>query len=162
MDNRNNYLYHWGILGMKWGVRRSGPGSTGLLKGRKLGQPIVDKTASVVKKTSAVKKASTNEPVKKKKVSELSDDELQQKINRLRMEKEYRELNNTINSQKTSKGQKFAMDAIEKIGMNTITNLGTQATNHLVGNAINKAAGVDSSDATKRVVNPQKGQSDKK
>ena len=61
-----------------------------------------------------------------------------------------------------SRGKKFAMDCLESIGKNVIINLGTQGGNHIVGNAINRLAGVASDDEKHRIVNPQKGQSDKK
>ena len=40
--------------------------------------------------------------------------------------------------------------------------LDTASVQNIVGNAINRLAGVSSDDANKRIVNPQKGQSDKK
>ena len=54
------------------------------------------------------------------------------------------------------------MNVLETIGKNTLTNIGTQAANHVLGEAINKLAGVSSDDKALRVVNPQKGQEVKK
>ena len=61
-----------------------------------------------------------------------------------------------------NRGKNFAMNCLESIGKNVIVNLGTQAGNHIVGNAINRLGGVASDDEKNRIVNPQKGQSDKK
>lgn len=148
----NNELQHHGILGMKWGVRRT-PEQLGRGKG-----------SSVKRKTSAkdrVKKAEETEP-KKKSVTEMSDDELKAKISRLDLEKRYKDLSTSVNPPKSTRGKDFTLRVIEKIGENTLVNLGTQAANTLIGEGINKVFGVDSSDAAKRIVNPRKGQIDKK
>ena len=94
----------------------------------------------------------------KKSVKQMSTRELNDRISRLKLEKEYRDLTNSSRSN----GQKFVMSVLESIGKNTLTNIGSQAATHIIGNAVNKLAGVDSTDVVKRLVNPQKGQSDKK
>lgn len=60
----NNYLKHYGVLGMKWGVRR--------------------------KRTSTI--STTNSTSRKKSVSELSDEELKRIINRHNLEKQYKQI----------------------------------------------------------------------
>ena len=90
----------------------------------------------------------------------MTDAEIKERLERMTLEKKYRDAQREEMAQ--SRGKKFAMDCLETIGKNVITNLGTQAGNHIVGNAINRLAGVSSDDANKRIVNPQKGQSDKK
>lgn len=134
----NSTLKHYGILGMKWGVRRS-PAQLG--KGKK--------------------KSATSEDIKPKKktIKDMSDDELQARIKRLDMEKRYKDLSKSV---KSTKGKDFTLRVLEKIGENTLVNIGTQVSNKALGEAINKAFGVDSSDTVKRIVNPNKGQSDKK
>lgn len=89
MWNYNHYdeLYHYGVLGMKWGVRRSG---AKLARGGKS------------------KKASENdhEDYKKahssKSVRSMSDKELRERNNRLQMEKQYSDL-----TKKENKGKKL-------------------------------------------------------
>ena len=65
----DNELYHYGILGMRWGVRKSSK----------------TKTQS--------KDAAEAETIKKKKVSEMSNDELQKLNRRQQLEKSHKELN---------------------------------------------------------------------
>lgn len=63
-----NSLYHYGVLGMKWGKRRS---QAELARAR----------------------ASRNSSkVTKKSIKEMSDDELRRKLNRLQMEQQYAKL----------------------------------------------------------------------
>lgn len=73
----DNTLKHYGILGMKWGVRRS-PKELARARG-----------GSPKKKTSSSK---AKVKTKKESISDLSDEELRRRVQRLQMEKQYREL----------------------------------------------------------------------
>lgn len=145
-------LTHHGVLGMKWGIRKDR--SSGSSKGSRGG------TTKKKKKSSA--EMSQQSAPKKRKLSEVSDDELKTKINRLELEKRYKDLSKSVNPPKSTRGKDFALRVIEKIGENTLVNIGTQAANKGLGVAINKAFGVDPYDTEKRIVNPNKGQNDKK
>lgn len=74
-----NELYHYGILGMRWGVRRT-PEQLGRAAARR-------------KSGGSLKKAISEKVARKSKASEelkfLSDDELRSRINRLQMEENY-------------------------------------------------------------------------
>lgn len=146
MDNLE--LYHHGVKGMKWGVRKSRPSSSSSRS-----------TWKRKRKTQA--RAKVQKPkAKRKKVSQMTEAELNERIKRLELEKKYKDLDPaTVRSKQTND---FVIDVLKTIGKNTLTNVGTQAATHLIGEAINRAAGVSSTDNEKRLVNPQKGQSDKK
>ena len=138
----NDTLAHYGVLGMKWGVRRT-PAQLARASGR------------------SVKEAASSSSAKKS-LSDLSDDELRSRISRLELEKRYKDLEKADAKPKSTRGRDFCVNVLETIGKNTLTNIGTQAANHVLGEAINKLAGVSSDDKAHRVVNPQKGQEDKK
>lgn len=159
----DNYLAHYGVLGMKWGVRRTAA---------QLGNRVRGKRAQAKRKQSLAKARATREKNRKAAAKrqqlldkgllspkKMTDAELKAKIERLNLEKEFKK---SMTDARGDGGKKYMTDILKKIGENTLTNLGTQAATHVVGNAINNLAGVSSTDVAKRIVNPQKGQSDKK
>lgn len=88
---KQEVLKHVGILGMKWG-RRKAPGAS-----------APDRTSSDHKVGAALKK---------KKLSEMSNDELKTLTNRLQLEKQYKELS----KKDLSFGQKFVSDVLVGAG----------------------------------------------
>lgn len=95
-------LSHHGIKGMKWGVRRS---EAELARARgespKTSSAKSKKARGIFKKKSPATK-SESKP-KSKNISEMSDDELRRMVNRLQLEKQYRELS----PKQVSKGKAF-------------------------------------------------------
>ena len=83
-------LQHHGILGMKWGVRR---------------------TPEQLARASGKKNRSDDE------VKKMSDSELHSKINRLQMEKQYKQLT----SSEISAGRKFVQDVLTNVAKQTAT-----------------------------------------
>lgn len=124
------------------------------------GRPVPESGESRSGRTAQKKAASAT--ASKRTLSDLSDDELRQRISRLELEKRYKDLEKADAKPKSTRGRDFCVNVLETIGKNTLTNIGTQAANHVLGEAINKLAGVSSDDKAHRVVNPQKGQEDKK
>ena len=80
-NNSQDYLAHFGIKGMRWGVRRF-QNQDGTLTAE--GKERYDTGNSENKKT-------TDKP-ESKSVSEMSDQELRDRINRLNMERQYKQL----------------------------------------------------------------------
>lgn len=94
-ENMDNELKHVGVLGMRWGVRRSRSGSGSSRRAKR------SRTESADYK--AVKK------IRKKHHSELSDDELKKVTKRLELEKRYKDLNpDTVTRGKRSVDSTFA------------------------------------------------------
>ena len=154
----NDELYHFGIQGMKWGVRRyqnkdgtltrsgrermlsnarkyerkanTSVATNYLAKSRKARLQQKAKDARDEVRRSDLKKARTKteqskaNSTKPKKVSEMSDDELRQRINRIQLEKQYSQLN----PKKVSAGEKFAKYVFQNVIVPNATSLAKEYT----------------------------------
>lgn len=146
-------LIHYGILGMKWGVRRT-PEQLARARGSK--KKSDDSSDSSEKTTGSKKETSKTSTSSQKKVSEMTEAELRDKIARLELEKRYRDLaKSAVPAAPSKKGTDFVKRVLEKSG----ENIATQLTTYVMGKMVNNAlSGVFKDDA---VVNPKKGQKDK-
>ena len=151
-------IYHTGVLGMKWGVRRSSS-SLGLSSSKKVSNTKTVKTKKPIKPKSVndtkVSKQNIPKTQNKKSVKDMTDEEIKAKINRLDLEKRYSELESQMNQKSTSKGRAFVNSVVEQ----SAKNIATQAATYVMGQAVNKAMANAFNDP--RVVNPKKGQKDK-
>ena len=73
-ENYDDFLQHYGVLGMKWGHRKA------------------RSNASSNKKPKSTKNTTTSKSKPKQTQRELSDEELRAVINRMRLEREYADL----------------------------------------------------------------------
>lgn len=144
-----NELYHYGVPGMKWGVRRyqNKDGSlTSSGKKRydrdvrennakkkdnriKIDGPdpkrwaredvertkkIVDSSSSLLKDIKSAERETRPAPVKKKMdLSNMTDQQLRDRINRANLERQYNDLFGEPAKTQVSKGRKFAQNALE-------------------------------------------------
>ena len=149
----DNYLEHYGI------PRRSGryPWGSGSrpfqgdsAAAKSSGKP---KTSGKSGKTGLFKKGKTKTESSEEDISKISSEELQKKINRIQLEKQYRDL--TTKPKTVSKGRQILNSILES----SSKNIGTQLATYLMGNMVNSVAKALGSEAD--IVNPKKGQKDK-
>ena len=149
----DNYLEHYGI------PRRSGryPWGSGSrpFQGDSAAAKSSGKAGSSGKsgKTGLFKKEKTKTRSSEEDLSEISSEELQKKINRIQLEKQYRDL--TTKPKTISKGRQILNSVLES----SSKNIGTQLATYLMGNMVNSVAKALGFEAD--IVNPKKGQKDK-
>lgn len=97
------FLEHYGVKGMKWGVRR---------------------------------KRSSERVTAADRARKMSDDELRSAVNRLQMEKQYRDLSNTLSKRS---GNDIAADLLKSYGKTAMGIVTSSVTAHYVRKALNKS-----------------------
>ena len=75
-EHREQYLMHYGVLGMRWGIRR-----------KRTGSKVSRSSEKKVKETSVVEKNQNGQTKRR-----MSNKELQARVKRLRLEAEYARL----------------------------------------------------------------------
>lgn len=104
MDNNyvicNGELYHWGVKGMRWGVRKSKSSSF---------------SSNTKKKSSKSEDHIRAKTLKKKKLSQMSNAEIKELNTRLQLESQYKNLKR----QNVSAGKKFVKDVAYEAAKNT-------------------------------------------
>ena len=152
----DNYLCHYGVNGMRWGVRRyqNSDGSlttagrkryerdqrenSGKKKGNKVGQAdpnrwvkedltrtqrLTNETAGLARNLKAANDQSIrSKPRKRMDLSNMSDQDLRNQINRELLERQY---NDVFNPPTVSKGRQYASQILETTG--TVLAIGSSA-----------------------------------
>ena len=120
----NNTLIHYGIKGMRWGVRRSRPSGSGglvLSKVKKASADQMEKTKSAADEAHKISKegvsitkaiGSARKARRGEDLSKLSDAELKSRIDRMALEQRY----STLTGSQVSKGEVYARSALEVTG----------------------------------------------
>ena len=127
----NSQMYHHGILGMKWGVRRFQNKDGSLTSD---GKRHLEQNSKAKQGNNKKKKGHTTN--KGKSINELSDDELRKRINRLELEKRYEALSKKEQKAKMFDGKRFVTQVLENSGKVVATQLST----YVMGNMVNKVA----------------------
>ena len=104
------YLSHHGIIGMKWGVRRYQNKDGTLTNAGKTRYSTDGDAGSPAPKSSTGKKTDTSS----KSVSEMSDEELRARLNRINMEDQYNAAMAKRNPQKDQRVNKLVNDLAEQ------------------------------------------------
>lgn len=155
MDNYE--LIHWGVKGMKWGVRRyqnkdgtltnagkkrydrdiaennakkkdnriviDGPDAKRWVReDTKRAKGVVDSSNDMVRELSKINNSTTRPKKQKLDLSNMSDQEMRNQINRAVLEKQY---NDMFAPQRVSRGREFAKSALDTAG--TVLTVGSSA-----------------------------------
>lgn len=117
-------LYHWGILGMKWGERRyQNEDGTYTEEGKarrrrdtakyEARKNAIDRTRDLTNSSKNLVNKIPNKKSKNEDLSKLTNKDLQDYINRYNLEKQYKEI---TNSKSTNHGKELTLQILDIAG----------------------------------------------
>ena len=130
----DNELYHHGVKGMKWGVRKTPVRSSSVATRKRKSNAL-----SLFKKTTRNASVAKSSQSQTKSVKDMSDDELRRKIERVRLEQQYQQLNPPT----VSRGQKIAKRVMNHVIVPAAEEAGKQIVKSILTNSANKALGIN-------------------
>lgn len=125
-------IAHYGILGMKWGIRRYQNKDGSLTPAGKRRLEKLDKEREALTGNQSSKDSSSSSSTKK--VSEMSDEELRNVVTRLQLEQRYKELK----PRHVSAGKRFVKKIINDVLIPSATDVAKKAVKEELDNLWNK------------------------
>ena len=129
----NDELMHYGVPGMKWGVRRT-PAQLGRKKTSSSKSLFGKKKPKPKAKAKTKSESSKEETAPKKSVKEMSDDELNAAIRRMQLEQTYA----SLSPQKVSTGKAITKRILNNIVVPAAEDVGRQMVKTALTRAGNK------------------------
>ena len=132
----DNELYHHGVKGMKWGVRKTPVrSSSGATQKRK------SNTLSLFKKKKTTHKVSSanSSPAQTKSIKDMSDDELRKKIERVQLEQDYLQLD----PKAVSRGKRITKRVMDDMIVPAAVDIGKQVAKSIMANVTNKVLSLE-------------------
>ena len=130
----DNELYHHGVKGMKWGVRKTPVRSSS-------GATRKSNTLSLFKKKKTTRKVSSanSSPAQTKSIKDMSDDELRKKIERVQLEQDYLQLD----PKAVSRGKRITKRVMDDMIVPAAVDIGKQAVKSIMANGVNKVLSLE-------------------
>lgn len=155
LQNNTSEIYHHGVKGQRWGVRRyqNADGSltpAGRKRADKLKQQYTELTGKRLIRKPGVKSnksTDTKEVVDtKKNVKDMTDNELREKTNRMRLENDYvtaLKTMNDLNPKQVSKGKVFVDKTVSDVVMPAVTDVAKQLVKSFLVKTVNESLKLD-------------------